>query len=277
VQAAVGHNTARLGDFRVAVPVRRLTLVSSHVVHGYVSRGVASDRSSDSSLQAQLRVSGHFDLPCEGVSVRAMLGGTDFLAVNSSDSSGSVVLHPTVVRPPGLYTIVFSLTNNPTGIAPATLALEVRSCTQGEVSPRPDMCEVCGPGSFSLNPSNASCDACPDGALCPGGPRILAQPGHWHSAPQSTQMHRWAVGAGAGKRVCRHSRNDAQWSNTADARAADVGPWLMCACADGMQQQIANTGADSTPSVHCNKVCACGGRLQSEFCCSNDCVVLTGR
>jgi hypothetical protein len=191
VLAAVGHNnTARLGDSRVAVPVRRLTLVSSHVVRVYVSRGAAGDSSNDSSLQAQLRISGHFDLPCEGVSVRAMLSGTDFLAVNRSGSSGSVLLGLKVARPPGLYTVVFSLTDDPTGIPPATLALEVRSCMQGEVSPRPDTCEVCGPGSFSLTPSNASCDACPEGAFCPGGARILAQPGHWHSAPQSTQMHR---------------------------------------------------------------------------------------
>ncbi|KAF6265475.1 hypothetical protein COO60DRAFT_1457077 [Scenedesmus sp. NREL 46B-D3] len=188
--AAGRDNTAKLGDSRVAVTVRRLALVSSPFVHGYVSRGATSDSGDDSSLQAQLFVSGHCDLPCEGVSVRAMLEGSAFLGVNSSGSRGSVSLHLKVTRPPGVYSIIFSLTDDPAGIAPATLQLEVRSCTQGEVTPRPDACEVCSAGSFSLSPSNASCDVCPEGASCPGGALILAQPGYWHSAPRSLQMHR---------------------------------------------------------------------------------------
>lgn len=36
----------------------------------------------------------------------------------------------------------------------------------------------------------AQCHNCPDRAICPGGAVVVPQPGYWHSAPNSTQMHR---------------------------------------------------------------------------------------
>ncbi|KAF6265474.1 hypothetical protein COO60DRAFT_1623865 [Scenedesmus sp. NREL 46B-D3] len=178
VLAAAGHNnTAKLGDSRVAVTVRRLALVSSPFVHGYVSRGATSDSGNDSSLQAQLFVSGHYDLPCEGVSVRAMLEGTAFLGVNSSGSRGSVSLHLKVTRPPGVYSIVFSLTDDPAGIAPATLQLErgppalaepsswrnLGTGTQHQDHPR---CTACSAHATGSSYSSKQCSHGYQGNLC---------------------------------------------------------------------------------------------------------------
>uniref|UniRef100_A0A383VT78 TRP C-terminal domain-containing protein n=1 Tax=Tetradesmus obliquus TaxID=3088 RepID=A0A383VT78_TETOB len=61
----------------------------------------------------------------------------------------------------------------------------------GEVAPSPDTCLVCLPGSYSLDPGQQGCQACPSaGADCPGGAAIVPLPGWWHSAVESVQMHR---------------------------------------------------------------------------------------
>uniref|UniRef100_A0A383WG46 Uncharacterized protein n=1 Tax=Tetradesmus obliquus TaxID=3088 RepID=A0A383WG46_TETOB len=73
---------------------------------------------------------------------------------------------------------------------PAIMSLQVRSCIPGEVTAAPDTCQECLEGSFSLNPSNATCDAAPDGAFAPGGTAIIPMEGYWSSDPRSNQVHR---------------------------------------------------------------------------------------
>uniref|UniRef100_A0A383WGI8 Uncharacterized protein n=1 Tax=Tetradesmus obliquus TaxID=3088 RepID=A0A383WGI8_TETOB len=75
-------------------------------------------------------------------------------------------------------------------LEPAIMSLQVRSCIPGEATAAPDACQECLEGSFSLEPSNATCDAAPDGALAPGGTAIIPLEGYWSSDPQSNQVHR---------------------------------------------------------------------------------------
>ena len=136
------------------------------------------------------------------------------LGSNLSDTSGLVHLSLKIRKPPGAYTLSFSLMqevmeqslNASTGQTnsssssnssrllrapgPAIMSLQVRSCIPGEVTAAPDACQECLEGSFSLNPSNATCDAAPDGAFAPGGTAIIPREGYWSSDPRSNQVHR---------------------------------------------------------------------------------------
>jgi hypothetical protein len=146
-------------------------------------------------LPVALNVSGPFGLPCDGQLVQALLNGTQVLGVNRSDSSGVVLMRLNMRQQPGVYHIVLDLVpgvgQQPvTALQPANLSLQVRGCIVGEVTPAHDACQACPEGSFSLNPSSRSCDSCPPGAQCPGGFAIVPLPGMWHSASQSTQVHR---------------------------------------------------------------------------------------
>lgn len=55
-----------------------------------------------------------------------------------------------------------------------------------------DQCNPCDPGTFNLNFTATSCQACPDNTDC-GRPDkdegfLLPQDGYWHSSPYSEQV-----------------------------------------------------------------------------------------
>jgi len=64
-----------------------------------------------------------------------------------------------------------------------------RQCVVGEILLH-GMCQSCLPSTYSFNPSNHSCEICPDNANCTGGDSILPLTGYWHSSQYSTQIHR---------------------------------------------------------------------------------------
>jgi hypothetical protein len=169
----------------------QLSILGSSVVLGFVSQ-LASDQSV---LPVRLNVSGPFGLPCDGQLVPALLNDDQVLGVNRSDSSGVVLMRLNIRRPPGDFTVTFALLPSEDQmpalpLQPANISLQVRSCIVGEVTPMPDACQACPEGSFSLQPNSSSCRDCPHGAQCPGGFAIVPLPGMWHSAPESTQVHR---------------------------------------------------------------------------------------
>jgi hypothetical protein len=190
--SVVLKNTARY-DANIAVSATDVTIMGPSYVPGFVSRpGVG-----EGMLHVKLNVSGHYGLPCEGRAVAASLNilSSDVvedypMTTSSSDVHGLVNMWLRIQQPPGVYNITFELLENAT-VPPAFLSVEVRPCTRGEISPIPDTCQVCLPGSYSLHPSQGVCQPCPAaGATCPGGAAILPLPGWWHSAADSPQMHR---------------------------------------------------------------------------------------
>ena len=54
----------------------------------------------------------------------------------------------------------------------------MRACELGEVNVA-DACEVCEEDRYSLDLTDTLCTKCPDGATCPGGARIVPDPGYW--------------------------------------------------------------------------------------------------
>ena len=70
----------------------------------------------------------------------------------------------------------------------ASKALQVQPCALGRITDQPDMCQLCGNSTFSLNPVNESCDPCPSGAQCFGSDAFIPPEQHWHSSPNSTTI-----------------------------------------------------------------------------------------
>jgi hypothetical protein len=77
-------------------------------------------------------------------------------------------------------------TGNTAPFGPQLLA--AGRCMPGEINVG-EWCAPCGRGLYSFNPTNTSCDVCPEGAVCTGSAEISPLPGHWHSSPWSTQVH----------------------------------------------------------------------------------------
>jgi hypothetical protein len=185
LMAVVLNNTARYNADIAAYP-SHITLLGNNSMVDFVSRPGANE----GVLPVRLNVSGHYGLPCEGILVAAALHGIYTLGMSTSDADGIIDMILRIQQPPGDYSITFESRDFP-NVAPAALQLHVRNCSRGEVAPSPDTCQVCLPGSYSLHPSQGTCQPCPAaGATCPGGAAIVPVPGWWHSATDSAQMHR---------------------------------------------------------------------------------------
>lgn len=72
----------------------------------------------------------------------------------------------------------------------ANLTLHIRSCIQGEVTPSPDSCLRCPPGSFSFEPTSTECTRCMPNAECVGGSVVIPKAGFWSSSATAGQTHR---------------------------------------------------------------------------------------
>jgi hypothetical protein len=186
MQVVTFNNTA-CHDDDVSVAVTSINVLGNTTIAEFVSRPDAGE----GILPVNLNVSGHFGLPCEGIAVTGVLDGMYPLGTSSSGKHGIVNMLLNTQQPPGLYNITFIVADYPS-IPPANLSRDIRSCIRGEVAPSPDTCQVCLPGSYSLDPSSQkACQPCPlTGATCPGGAAIVPLPGWWHSAADSAQMHR---------------------------------------------------------------------------------------
>jgi hypothetical protein len=183
--AVVVNNTARY-DADISVETTNISLLGNTFMADFVSRPGAGE----GVLPIKLNVSGYYGLPCQGMVVAASLNGLYTLATSTSDAEGMIGMILRIQQPPGDYNITFEVTDSPS-IAPAVLKLHIRNCSRGEIAPSPDTCQVCLPGSYSLDPSQGACQTCPAaGASCPGGAAIVPLPGWWHSAADSAQMHR---------------------------------------------------------------------------------------
>jgi hypothetical protein len=170
----------------IAVATTNITVVGNASMVDFVSRPGAQE----GLLPVKVVVSGFYGLPCENVAVDALFGGQYLIGTSTSGEGGLAELLLRVQQPPGLYNITFSVQDDP-GVPPAILSLRIRPCIRGEVAPSPDTCMVCPPSSYSLDPSQQACQQCPTlGASCPGGAAVVSEPGWWHSAADSAQMHR---------------------------------------------------------------------------------------
>jgi hypothetical protein len=183
--SVVFNNSADFNADVYAVP-STLTVVGGSSVVDFVSRPAAHE----GVLPVKVVVTGIHEISCEGVEVKAEFEGRYHLATSISGKGGLTEYWLRVQQPPGLYNITFSAQGPLGAVPPAILSLHVRHCIRGEVSPSPDTCMVCLPGSYSSDPSLQTCQPCPEqGASCPGGAAIVPQPGWWHSSRDSTQMH----------------------------------------------------------------------------------------
>ena len=95
-----------------------------------------------------------------------------------------------VARPSASQTSILSkdCTHLNSQVPAAWKMVQVQNCTTGQVQQNAAICSTCPAATFSLNPLNGSCDACPAGATCFGGSHFIPPSQSWHSHPYSTNI-----------------------------------------------------------------------------------------
>eukprot|EP00198_Chlamydomonas_reinhardtii_P010737 XP_001700074.1 predicted protein [Chlamydomonas reinhardtii] len=110
---------------------------------------------------------------------------------------------------PGAYNISFRAAVRDRTLPPLVMQVRLRPCLLGEVRTLDnDKCIRCAAATFSLDPTNTSCDLCPNNADCPmagQGRVLLPEDGYWHSSPYSPQVHYcpWSEACSYGNRSAR--------------------------------------------------------------------------
>ncbi|DBA86046.1 TPA: hypothetical protein ACH3X1_005573 [Trebouxia sp. C0004] len=146
-----------------------------------VTAGVSED--SQQSLVATVNVTGIPNLPV-GVPTPALPGHTQ----GAADITGIINITDIVlVAYPWVYNLSVTLTGFPQ-VPAAWKMVHVQNCTTGQVQQNAAICSTCPAATFSLNPLNGSCDACPAGATCFGGSHFIPPSQSWHSGPYSTNI-----------------------------------------------------------------------------------------
>jgi hypothetical protein len=185
--ASVRKNSARFSPDVYAEPLQFFLLNNLSEVL-YVSRAT----SADGQLVVHAILLGLHGIVVPDAMAEVYLDSATksvMLGSNRSDAQGNLYFVLRTRQPPGRYNMRMSLTNF-ARIPEVNLSVVVRPCIVGEVAPIPDTCEPCVPGFYSLDPNLEVCNVCPSGATCPGGAAVVPQPGWWHSAATSAQMHR---------------------------------------------------------------------------------------
>lgn len=157
VRQAFFNNTAKY-DPDIAVPTERITLIHNISQLNITSRlGVSEDLPV-----VGVRLSGTYGLPSVH-RVQAFLDGAP-LDLMTTQPDGVANFRLNIRKPPGLYNVSFRPMDEP-DVAPVSLLVNVTGCGLGEVSASSgDACITCVAGSFSFNPQNTTCDACPANA-----------------------------------------------------------------------------------------------------------------
>jgi hypothetical protein len=97
--------------------------------------------------------------------------------------------------PAGTYYVVLANAfQSRCGSCQVNVTVNIVKCPKGHVTGgRDDTCNRCPKGLFSFDPRDVQCSICGANTICPGGATVWAIQGFWHSAPQSTQMHRYVA------------------------------------------------------------------------------------
>jgi len=74
------------------------------------------------------------------------------------------------------------------GIAHFSFDFYARNCQPGEISSAKG-CYPCPKNTFSVDPSEPDCRACPNSATCPGGNVLALDAGYWRSSQLSSWVH----------------------------------------------------------------------------------------
>jgi hypothetical protein len=157
VLQAIFNNTAKY-DPDVAVPSERITVVHNTSQLNITSRlGVSKDLPV-----VAVRLTGMYGLPSVH-EVQAFLDGSPLdIVMTQPDGIAKFLLN--LRKPPGLYNVSFRPLDDP-NLAPVSILVNVTGCGLGEASASSgDACITCVAGSFSFNPENTTCDACPANA-----------------------------------------------------------------------------------------------------------------
>eukprot|EP00898_Chlorokybus_atmophyticus_P002166 jgi/Chlat1/2950/Chrsp2S04680 len=114
------------------------------------------------------------------------LDGQTFTAAQQGVANFSNVA---IVSVPGVRSLQLRAFDYPI-LPPVGISVTIRPCLLGEVRNDDNtLCTYCEQPLFSWNPTNFSCEVCPDGADCLGGSVVVPVDGYWHSAERSFQFH----------------------------------------------------------------------------------------
>ena len=117
-------------------------------------------------------------------------------------------------------------------------ALRCVPCLPGYIStPERVQCNYCATiVSLSWNTSNLQCDACPEGAQCFGGERVVPKNGYYHSSPRSYQFHECIS-----NKACTYEGRIEKLENL---RSGIENHYINAQCADGYTGVLCGSCAD---------------------------------
>ena len=116
-------------------------------------------------------------------------------------------------------------------VQPVWAVVRVLHCSMGQVQQTPETCVTCPPSTFSFNPSNSSCDPCPDqGSCAAGGAGLVPLAQYWHSASDSAYIVPCPNGnACQGNRTALMACKTASYGST-NGTVANVSCFLHLSC-----------------------------------------------
>lgn len=168
LQQITGDNSAPVGP-EISVPILRLEIGGNRTVYDLTSRVAASE----GLVVVRVHVIGWFGLPSGFTQVEALFRDV-VQATNSTDADGIALLSLKLNEDPGTYSVYF----RPKGKSGPSVKLlvNVTGCPLGDVTADTGKaCISCAAGSFSMNPDNNTCDACPAYAGRPLNSRLTKQ------------------------------------------------------------------------------------------------------
>eukprot|EP00877_Chromochloris_zofingiensis_P002692 jgi/Chrzof1/12423/Cz06g34050.t1 len=188
--SVIQNNSATFNPDIAAEPVQ-IHINGSTTIPQFVSR-YARDQGL---LPFVVNVSGIGGIGYEGLLLQATSNGRDLSGgILRTNRAGIGNFSDLKIRgTPGDYLVRFQVTDTSQSVVGHlnfTVGVHIRECVAGEVVMAGDTCEPCTLGYYSFNPGNITCDTCVPHATCLGGSTLIPDPGYWHSAATSPQVHR---------------------------------------------------------------------------------------
>lgn len=183
-------NKAEYGDFEASLPTHTVLLNSPNQFMEGIAGVVIQQPILIAFLDALNQTVRTDNQSTTDLLSDQLVGTTHVVAVNGVANFSSVIVQ---TRPASIISIVvFSPSINQTfPKTPGALSVFdyfARACFPGEITTETG-CYPCPSQSFSVEPTDRECNACPTFALCSGGMHLDLDEGYWRSSELSSEVY----------------------------------------------------------------------------------------
>lgn len=118
-----------------------------------------------------------------------LIGTTFLLTANGIANFSSVIVHsqPSSIVPIPIFSLSIHHSFPSSPASNSTIFYSTRPCKPGEVTSSQG-CYPCPKETFSVNPKDQECRACPGYAVCPGGALLILEKGYWRRSENDSEV-----------------------------------------------------------------------------------------